>query len=350
MKLGVNLKNYITILFFSAFVFWPSHATQLAQSSDFLPASIFQLDPFYTHHILVAEKSTHSLYLFENNNGAPRLIKNYQIATGKIAGDKKLMGDHRTPEGIYQLTDFIPNQELLKRYGENGKIYGGGAFVLNYPNPMDSRQNKTGGGIWIHSTNDETRIEKGLDSRGCIVMANKDLVDLSQHIELNKTYLIITHDFSYFEKSSWSAKKAEIEGLVENWLTSWQNEDLDGYISSYHPEEFFDDYRGNFKQFREYKRAVFSASGRPEISLKDVAIFNAPNYSIVNFTQIYKSATIEDSGKKTLYLKRDDLFNWKIVKEIWSKLPDDNGPMAFTPSSRFFSKKEDGTNPDTATQ
>ncbi len=49
---------------------------------------------------------------------------------------------------------------------------------MNYPNPIDQRLKKTGGGIWLHSTNDETRIEKGLDSRGCVVAANNDLKEI----------------------------------------------------------------------------------------------------------------------------------------------------------------------------
>ncbi len=348
----MHLKKTNTTLFYSVFL----HLLILcqptfAQTDEFLPANLLKLDPFYAHHVLVAEKSNHTIYLFENNNTYPKLIKTYQIATGKIAGDKKLLGDHRTPEGVYQITDFLPNEELLKRYGENGKIYGAGAFVLNYPNPIDAKQNKTGGGIWIHSTNDETRIEKGLDSRGCIVMANKDLIALSKSIELNKTYLIVTHDLSYFEKDSWNIKRNEIDTLVNDWLKAWQTEDLENYISQYHKTEFHDDYRGNLTQFREYKRAVFSSFGRPEISFKDTAYFTTVDYVVVNFTQVYKSATIEDSGKKTLYLKRDDLFNWKIVKEIWNKLPsNDNSQMAGTSSLRFFSQKEIDDNKDTVTQ
>ena len=123
------------------------------------------LDDFFSHHILIAEKSTHQLHLFRNKGSYPEHIKTYQMATGKKAGNKFFQGDHKTPEGVYQFTNFLTHEDLIKRHGKAGEIYGVGAFVMNYPNPIDQRLQKTGGGIWLHSTNDETRIEKGLDSR-----------------------------------------------------------------------------------------------------------------------------------------------------------------------------------------
>ena len=51
-------------------------------------------------------------------------------------------------------------------------------------------------GIWLHSTNDETRIDKGLDSRGCVVAANNDLKEIAQFVELDKTNIVIVHDAS----------------------------------------------------------------------------------------------------------------------------------------------------------
>ena len=49
------------------------------------------------------------------------------------------------------------------------------------------------------------------------------------------------------------------------------------------------------------------------------------------------SAIIQDSGKKVLYLKQDDKYDWKIIYEGWSKLDSDN-EVAFTPMMRFFDK------------
>lgn len=334
----------ISVLICSAILF-----TRELRSAEFIPEALLTLDNFNEHHVIVVEKSSHKLYLYENDNGIPKLVKTYPIATGKMAGNKQSQGDFRTPEGIYSIMEFIPNSELIKRYGKEGEIYGLGAFVLNYPNPADLLSNKTGGGIWLHSTNDETRIDKGLDSRGCVVISNNELKELSTYIELNKTKLIITHELAFISKDQWEAKKKYFETLTTGWLNAWINEDIDQYISYYHPTHFKDKFKGNYTNYKAYKKNVFSMAGRPKINLKNVSILNFGSYVVINFIQEYQSNTINDSGRKTLYLVRDDSYEYKIISETWGKLlsKDLNNPT-FNPSMRFFPQGPiQGTNEET---
>jgi len=313
-----------------------------AAKEELFPSHLLSMDSYFSHHVVVAEKSTHKLYLFQNDEGKPKLIKTYQMATGKKAGDKIFQGDHRTPEGVYYMTEFLTHQDLLTRHGKQGEIYGVGAFVLNYPNPIDSRAGKTGGGIWLHSTNDETRIEKGLDSRGCIVTANSDLMDVSKYIELNRTPIIVVHELTYLKAEAWSTKREKIVSRINTWITSWELENFDQYINSYH-EKFADPTKGSLSQFKSYKKAVFAQPGKPEVRLSDLSLLFAGDYVMATFKQSYKSNTIEDLGRKTLYLKQDDYYNWKIVAERWSKhgiavkeAEEDSNQVAFQPSNRFF--------------
>ncbi len=318
-------------------------------SDNFIPAPLLTMDQFFAHHVIVAEKSTHKLYLFGYEKNEPKLLREYQMATGKKAGDKVFQGDHRTPEGVYYLTDFLTHQDLLSRHGKQGEIYGVGAFVLNYPNPIDTQLGKTGGGIWLHSTNDETRIEKGLDSRGCIVTANSDLIDIARYIELNRTPIIVVHELKYLDKERWENKKNTLLSTIENWVKAWATEDLESYIKSYHPE-FHDPNKGGLQAFRTYKKAVFAQPGTPEVKISDLSILQGGEYVMATFKQEYKSQTIQDVGRKTLYLKQDEYYNWRIVSEKWSKhgiASEDadeeaaNQVASFTPSQRFFEK----TNP-----
>ncbi|MCF8059764.1 MAG: L,D-transpeptidase family protein [Bacteriovoracaceae bacterium] len=307
------------------------------------PAPLLGLDQFFAHHVIVAEKSTHNLYIFKNKDGVPELVKRYQMATGKKAGDKAFQGDHRTPEGVYYLTEFLTHQDLLNRHGKQGEIYGVGAFVLNYPNPIDHQKGKTGGGIWLHSTNDETRIEKGLDSRGCIVTANSDLIDIARYIELNRTPIIVVHELTYLSKDRWDEKRQKIVSAIENWAEAWRSENLNDYINSYH-QEFVDPKKGSISAFRTYKKAVFAQPGQPDVQIKDLSLLQGGDYIMATFKQEYKSSTIEDVGRKTIYLKQDEFYNWKIVSENWSKqgIVSENPtePTAqvasFEPSQRFF--------------
>ena len=308
-------------------------------SGALLPAVLLKLDDYFSHHVLVVEKSTHKLHLYKNEGGIPKWVKSVKIATGKKTGDKIFQGDHRTPEGIYQLTAFLTHRNLLERYGKEGEVYGVGAFVLNYPNPMDSHAGKTGDGIWIHSTNDETRIELGLDSRGCVVTANDELIKLSRYIELNRTSIVVVHNLNFLSQEAWDLEQKRILKTLEGWREAWQDEDIKSYLSYYHSREFRDPIRGSFPRFRRYKTSLFAAPGRPTVRLSDIAIMATNHYAVVSFRQHYKSRSIDDVGKKLLYIKKDAYYNWRIVSEVWTKLGIDREKeptIAFGPSQRFF--------------
>lgn len=324
-------KLLLLVLFFSAY----------GQAEEFYPENLIQLDDYFTHHIVIAEKSTHRLFLYENSGGYPKLLQTYSMATGKKSGDKKNQGDHRTPEGVYEFVEFLPHKILIQRHGEAGRIYGVGAFVMNYPNPMDRRENKSGGGIWLHSTNDETRIEKGLDSRGCVVTRNKDLIDIAKYLELNKSHIIVVDSLKHLSNVSHTKVRNKVNAFLANWTEAWTNENVALYLSHYHPGKFKTPSNKNFSEFAAYKERVFKYPGKPEVKLGNVSILQTNEYVKVTFTQHYKSNTINDTGRKTLYLVRDQYYSYKIVEERWQKIPapdkqEGSAISSFEPSMRFF--------------
>jgi murein L,D-transpeptidase YafK len=333
-----------------------------ASTSSFYPEVLLKMDELFSHHVLVAEKSTHKLHLFRNENGVPKLIQSFDVATGKYSGNKSTQGDHRTPEGVYRFTEFLKHAQLLERHGkEVGAIYGVGAFVMDYPNPIDRILGKTGGGIWLHSTNDETRIDLGLDSRGCIVSTNKDLIELSQYLELARSSVVVVQDLRYLPENTWNQQRQQIETVLGQWLESWRNLDIDRYLTFYNQEDFWDPIRSNFRAFSAHKRSVFRQPQKPQISISDISILasglGASDYLKVTFLQHYQSANLNDLGRKTLYLKRDKSYQWKIVSELWSKhgVPEElenqlkegqltselhKQSLAFEPSMRFFETRD----------
>jgi murein L,D-transpeptidase YafK len=328
-----NVSLAIPLLFLLGSV---STSARSEDAAKLFPAPLLALDTFFSHHVLIAEKSTHLLHLYKSNNGLPELVKTFQVVTGKKTGDKGTEGDFRTPEGIYNFTDFLTNKQLIEKTGSQGVIYGAGAFVTDYPNPVDQHMGKTGSGIWLHSTNDETRIDKGLDSRGCVVTANNDLIEVSKYLELYKTPIIIVQDLVFLNEKTHDAQKLDLKKNVEDWLKAWKSKDIESYMSHYHQSEFMDQ-KGNFAKYKAYKKAVFSNPGLPKIEIENVSILQSKNYAVVTFTQKYQSNTINDAGKKILYLKQDDSYNWKIVSENFSKNGlEGNDKVAFEPSLRFF--------------
>jgi murein L,D-transpeptidase YafK len=306
----------------------------IASANEFLPSNILMMDDKYSHHVILVEKATHQLHLFENSGSSPVLLKTFNTATGKFKGDKAMNGDHKTPEGIYTIYEFLSQQELLKRHGKYAEIYGSGAFPMDYPNFIDQREGKTGGGIWLHSTDDDSRISKGLDSRGCVVLQNADLKEVSSYIELEHTPIIVVQDVLYLSKKTWERNRKEISEAVSKWARAWQNKDFETYISSYDPLHFHDRSKGNFQSYKTYKKAVFSRPDSPAIKVDFISIMSNLEYAVVHLQQDYRSAVINDIGKKTLYLKKDANYDWKIVGELWSKTSHSNS--GFKPSKRFF--------------
>ena len=313
-----------------------SFAQQSIEGTKVMPSPLLQLDNFFAHHVLVAEKSTHSLHLFKNAGGKPEFVRSYQMATGKKPGDKEAEGDFRTPEGVYNFVDFLTNKQLLAQSGPSGAIYGAGAFVMDFPNPVDKIMKKTGSGIWLHSTNDETRIDKGLDSRGCVVTANNELIEVSKYLELNKTPIVVVQDLTYVNEKTYETQKGELKKTIDGWLDAWRKKDIEKYASYYHPTEF-SDVKGKYAAYKAYKKAVFSNPGEPKIELDHMSMLQSKSYAVVTFTQNYKSATINDTGRKLLYMRQDEGYNWKIVSEVWTKNGLENiDKLAFEPSLRFF--------------
>lgn len=301
---------------------------------NFYPSNILMLDDKFAHHVILVEKSTHKLHIYENSATNPKLVKTYDIATGKTKGDKSVNGDHKTPEGIYTIYEFIPAVELLRRHGKYAEIYGPGAFPMDYPNFIDKRAGKGGGGIWLHSTDDDKRISKGLDSRGCVVVKQQDLKDISEYLDLEKSPIIVVQDIHFLSKSTWERNRKDINDVVQKWITAWQTKDFDTYINSYDKDRFYDNKHKNYNNYKAYKKAVFSRADTPDIKLNHISILVNDQYAVVTLQQDYRSPVINDIGKKTLYLKKDNNYDWKIVGELWSKVDGNN--TAFTPAKRFF--------------
>ncbi|MDA8791973.1 L,D-transpeptidase family protein [Bacteriovoracaceae bacterium] len=333
MQLVLNLKKSRKLLLSSLLIF---HIAIYAQDkTDFKISNLIKLSNLFSHHVLIVEKDIHKISIFENVDGNPRLVKTFPIATGKKTGDKFEQGDYKTPEGIYNLTDFYSNDYLAKKYGKVSEMYGAGAFTLNYPNFFDANLRKTGGGIWLHSTDNNARISLGLDSRGCVVVTDKNLKEIANFIDLKNTPIIIVHELKYLSKESFSLLQTKIEGSIKSWMNAWKNKDISTYLSHYHPQRFKSS-RGNYKAYGKYKTALFANKNLNwEINFENLSILNFKDYVIATFTQDYQSPIIKDIGKKVLYLVKDKNYQWKIVKEEWSKF-DQSQNYAFTPGQRFF--------------
>lgn len=293
--------------------------TSLTYASTYYPSSIIKLSN-NSELAIIVEKSTHTLFLYENKNSEPSLKKTYQIATGKVAGLKLREGDKKTPEGIYHIQKFLSPDDLKKMYGETYKIYGPGAFTLDYPNEIDRIEKRSGSGIWLHSTDDDSRIQKGLDSRGCVVATQSDFLELQELLMSTKTPVILTEELSFLTKKSWLEQKSKLKQTFTSWSNAWKEKDFKTYIAQYSPE-FKNSRKGSYHKYKRYKRRIFRKKDSPQINFSNITILKDKEYAMITMIQDYKSEFINDIGFKKLILKKDRYYNWKIIREIWRSIP-----------------------------
>jgi hypothetical protein len=182
----------------------------------FLPRQLLQLSS-HQKHALLADAARARLYVFENVDGEPRLVRDYYMTVGRNGVDKRVEGDKKTPIGVYTVTEWIPPSRLID-------FYGAGAFPLDYPNEWDVAQRRTGYGIWLHGTPSNTYSRAPKASDGCVVIANPDLVEIAQYIEPGVTPIVIGHRVDWLTREEWlaqlhrSAVKAGREIRAFEWI------------------------------------------------------------------------------------------------------------------------------------
>jgi len=109
------------------------------------------------------------------------------------------------------------------------------------------------------------------------------------------------------------SNKQDVQNFINKWLTSWQSGDMENYRSCYATD--FQSKGQNLDAWVAHKAALNSKSKNVKISLDDLQIVAEENMASAAFIQRYSSATVKNSGKKILKLKKINN-EWKIAKEI----------------------------------
>lgn len=132
---------------------------------------------------VIIDKSNYTLKLFKYTG---ELIQESKIAYGKNAGNKRKVGDLKTPEGVFNILSVEDASEWEHDFKDDtlGKIKGayGPYFIrLNVPGQK---------GIGIHGTHDNNSIGTRA-SEGCIRMKNEELLELVKKINSSSVVAII---------------------------------------------------------------------------------------------------------------------------------------------------------------
>lgn len=214
-------------------------------------------------HAIAVDASRSRLYLFENRSSGLALVADYYISVGKSGVEKNAEGDLRTPMGVYFITSNLDPKSLKE-------FYGSGALPINYPNVLDSKRGKTGGGIWLHGTPPGQFSRPPLATDGCVVLANPDLEEIIRTVQVRTTPVVISQRLNWVTpNSARSASKP-----FEDALTAWQNAKSSGNMNqvlSFYSQDF----NSNGKSLTEFTPALQSEMDKVQgraIQLKDLSL------------------------------------------------------------------------------
>lgn len=259
-----------------------------------------------TRHAIAVDASRSRLYLFENSSTGLTLLADYYISVGKAGISKSAEGDQRTPLGVYYITSNLDKKSLKE-------FYGSGALPINYPNILDAKRGKTGGGIWLHGTPPNQFSRPPLATDGCVVMANPDLEQVIRTVEVRSTPVVIASQLQWVEPRNIRAEGKPFEETLHAWRNAKTAGNVDQILSFYTP-----DFSSNGKSLTQWtpvlKTELSKVQGRT-IELKDVSYLrwtDTADTMVVTFGEVAE-------GVKTGLTKRQYWMRqgnqWKIFFE-----------------------------------
>ncbi|MDD4952942.1 MAG: L,D-transpeptidase family protein [Desulfovibrionaceae bacterium] len=249
---------------------------------------------------LAVDKDTQTAFLFSRKSPL-QVVRSIPCATGQSLGDKKTEGDLRTPEGVYFLGQRV-DRDL------DFELYGDVAYTLNFPNPVDRIEGKTGSGIWIHG-----RGRKLLprDTRGCVALKTTDLESLGRELPMGQP-VIIARKLTWTDGPLKDDSPSRLAGLVRSWAEDWQGKRQD-FFSHYDPEAFSKTEGTPFEAFVGRKKRIFAAKPWLQVMVANIRALQGPDYWVTWFDQYYRAPDVAATVGKRLYWRCGDQGRWRIV-------------------------------------
>lgn len=284
---------------------WNHHVDGPAEDS--IPSNLLQLSADQNYAIVVDLSKTR-LFLFENVDGSPKLVKSFYSGIGRKGAGKQVQGDLKTPVGVYFAVDYLEDAELPE-------LYGAGAIPVSYPNILDIRRGRTGGGIWLHGVPRNTYARAPQSSRGCVTMANDDFEALRSYVDISKTPVVLADNIDWVDSQSFTDARTDFVNVIDKWQKDWESRDSNRYLSNYH--ESFQGQGMSYKGWGDYKARVNAQKKFIDIEIADLSIFKDPieDVMVVRFFQRYRSNTFASDSRKRQYWRKNKDGVWQIIHE-----------------------------------
>jgi len=271
----------------------------------YVPQEFLRLSPNSKHAIAV--DAAHSrLYLFENRAAGLTLIDDYYISVGKLGVGKSTEGDQRTPLGVYFITSQLDPKNLKD-------FYGAGALPINYPNMLDIRRGKTGGGIWLHGTPSNQFSRPPLASDGCVVLANPDLLRVIRTVAIRSTPVVITNQINWVPQDKASTQRGPFEARLNAWRKAKSSGNLTE-LNAFYASDFNSGGKTRSDWLPGLAREVAQARGR-ELQIKDLSLLHWQDKEetmVVTFGEVAVGQLTGDS-KRQYWARRGG--QWTIIYE-----------------------------------
>lgn len=235
-----------------------------------------------------------------------RLLRTFKIAIGKAEGDKQVEGDNKTPEGVYFALNHIDGRTLPEKYGTL-------AIPIDFPNPIDHKEGKTGYGIWLHGVERDSRIEEAKVTEGCVAFYNKDIANLSSWLKSHQGVIVIAGDAGQVNRNE---DLDAVRAATLTWMNAWANRDIDSYIAYY--GEGFRNQGMNRDAYKDYKGRVFNSYKAMSVGYDHLRVITHPKYAVSLFNQDFRGDDrYISNGRKVLYWEKAEDGSWKIAREIF---------------------------------
>jgi len=262
-------------------------------------------------YVLVADMPKGRLYVYENNEGQPELIRDYYMSVGSAGFGKEVEGDNKTPIGVYHVNRYIEGKRLPDLYGK-------GAFPVNYPNKYDRFLKRTGYGIWLHGTPSSTYARSPWTSEGCFVLSNDDLLDIAQFVDADlKTPVILSDGINWVSRDELNQRRQHFLNVVTRWKNDWESVNTESYLSHYTTDKL-NFGATSYASWEQKKRKLNATKTFIQVDLDIHELFLYPGKSdmfVVRFTQNYLSNNYQGQTEKKQYWQRSKEGDWKIIYE-----------------------------------
>ena len=187
----------------------------------------------------------------------------------------------RTPLGVYYITGSLDPRSLKA-------FYGAGALPINYPNPLDTRQGKTGGGIWLHGTPADQFSRPPLATDGCVVVANPDLRRILRTVEPRSTPVVIAERLHWVPPQAATAASKAFETTFNAWRTAKASADMLGTMAFYAPD--FTSYGKSLADWSMVVQQDMTRNARRPLKSKDLSFLHwqsgSVNSMVVTFGEV----------------------------------------------------------------